>query len=47
MNLKKVKCRKCGAEAEGYIREDGAIMVLHEDGLFYNSWVWGCDKCSQ
>ena len=41
-----VNCAKCGAELDGYIREDDAVMVENTTGLGYqNSWVYGCKFC--
>ena len=42
-----VKCAKCGFSQEGYIRDDGAVMVLNPDGFgdYQNSWVHGCSNC--
>jgi len=42
---RKVRCARCGAETDGYIRSDGAVMTRHENGEYYNSWVWGCENC--
>ena len=47
VQLKQVKCARCGASQWGYIRDDGAIMVLHLNGQFYNSWCWGCPNCEE
>ena len=44
--MKKVKCARCEADTEGYTAESGKVMVLHEDGQYYNSWVWGCVNCN-
>jgi len=41
-----VECAKCGNLVKGYIRDDGAVMVRHLNGEYYNSWVWGCESCA-
>lgn len=40
-----VKCANCGATNYGYIREDGAVMVLDDREEYVNSWVYGCKHC--